>query len=192
MDHKVVFLQVTTITNLVGGKSLEFQEFKALSKRFREGSLSCAEYYNKCIGVVGEGAFFAFLPELLALLPDIKKQNVSSSTPMRLEIGRPTTAEVLVNCIPPHLQFPANQTIGAGLHNGVFYFRTSSPFTHPDTLALSCKEFPRVEFVAKFCSSQIFPNIQSHTLSTQTFPASAPETNAARRKEPPQLKFTLI
>ena len=69
-------MQVTTITNLVGGKSLEFQEFKALSKRFREGSVSCAEYYDKCLGVVGEGAFFAFLPELLALLPDIKKQIV--------------------------------------------------------------------------------------------------------------------
>ena len=76
---EMYLLQVTTITNLVGGKSLEFQEFKALSKRFREGSVSCAEYYDKCLGVVGETAFFAFLPELLALLPDIKKQIVSDS-----------------------------------------------------------------------------------------------------------------
>ena len=72
-------LQVTTITNLVGGKSLEFQEFKTISKQFRQGSLSCAEYYDKCLRVVGEDAFCAFLPELLALLPDIKKQNVSST-----------------------------------------------------------------------------------------------------------------
>jgi hypothetical protein len=71
---------VTTITGLVGGgKSVEFQEFKAISKLFRDGRMSCTDYYDNCLAMVGKEAFVNFLPELLALLPDIKKQNVSAN-----------------------------------------------------------------------------------------------------------------
>ncbi len=67
---------LSTLTGVLGGKSLEFQAFKSASKKFRAGETSTEEYYDTCLDAAGKDAFFAFLPELIALLPDIKKQNV--------------------------------------------------------------------------------------------------------------------
>jgi len=65
---------INTISTLLGGKSLEFKKFRELSVSFRAGSLAPSEYYQECSKLVSKKAFSEFFPELVALLPDIKKQ----------------------------------------------------------------------------------------------------------------------
>lgn len=67
---------LSTIMSLIGGKSLEFDRFKALSSRFRSGALSSNEYHAECIELIDNDTFEKFLPQLIALLPDIQKQKV--------------------------------------------------------------------------------------------------------------------
>merc|ERR1719370_2144805 len=65
---------ITTITGLIGGKSLEFKTFKEISGQFRRGQLTPDAYFSQCRGLVSKGHFDAFFPELLVLLPDIEMQ----------------------------------------------------------------------------------------------------------------------
>ena len=65
---------ITTITGLIGGKSLEFKTFKEISGQFRKGQLTPDAYFSQCRGLVSKGHFDAFFPELLVLLPDIEMQ----------------------------------------------------------------------------------------------------------------------
>jgi hypothetical protein len=51
------------------------QEFRLLSQMFREGNYFARSYYESCRGVLGE-KFDTLFPELIALLPDIEKQQV--------------------------------------------------------------------------------------------------------------------
>ena len=68
---------VETISNLVGGgKSDKFDQFKKISSSFRSGQISCEDYHRNCLELVGQKKFFEFFPELVYLLPDIKKQQV--------------------------------------------------------------------------------------------------------------------
>ena len=65
---------ITTITDMIGGKSLEFKTFKEISGRFRAGQMNSAEYYIQCKELMVQPQFSRVFPELLALLPDITKQ----------------------------------------------------------------------------------------------------------------------
>jgi len=65
---------ISTISSLIGGKSLEFGMFKDISGQFRGGKLSSDSYFSQCRELVVNTKFNKFFPELLALLPDIKKQ----------------------------------------------------------------------------------------------------------------------
>merc|ERR1712106_818387 len=65
---------ISTITSLIGGKSLEFGMFKDISGQFRAGKLSSDSYFSQCRELVVSHKFNKFFPELLVLLPDIKKQ----------------------------------------------------------------------------------------------------------------------
>jgi len=65
---------ITTITGLIGGKSLEFKTFKDISGQFRRGQLTPDAYFSQCRGLVSKGHFDTFFPELLVLLPDIGMQ----------------------------------------------------------------------------------------------------------------------
>ena len=67
---------ISTISSLIGGKSLEFGMFKDISGQFRGGKLSSDSYFSQCRELVVNTKFNKFFPELLALLPDIKKQQV--------------------------------------------------------------------------------------------------------------------
>ena len=67
---------ISTITSLIGGKSLEFGMFKDISGQFRAGKLSSDSYFSQCRELVVSHKFNKFFPELLVLLPDIKKQQV--------------------------------------------------------------------------------------------------------------------
>merc|ERR1719427_1355821 len=61
---------ITTITGLIGGKSLEFGMFKDISGQFRAGKLSSASYFFRCTELVENNKFNQFFPELVVLLPD--------------------------------------------------------------------------------------------------------------------------
>lgn len=51
-------------------------EFRTVSQLFRDGSCNANAYYGHCESVLGD-RFEAIFPELLALLPDIQKQQVN-------------------------------------------------------------------------------------------------------------------
>lgn len=55
-------------------ESNELKTFKFLSSLYRAGNCTAEEYYEKCKAALGNFAFQEVFPELLALLPDIKKQ----------------------------------------------------------------------------------------------------------------------
>jgi len=65
---------ISTIQNMIGGKSLEFKMFKDISGQFRSGSLSSDAYFTQCRDLVSKDKFNKFFPELVVLLPDIAKQ----------------------------------------------------------------------------------------------------------------------
>lgn len=62
------------ISKVLGAKSLEFKKFKDISSQYRAGGLDSQKYYDQCVALVTLEKFLKFFPELLALLPDIKKQ----------------------------------------------------------------------------------------------------------------------
>ncbi|CAN8003428.1 unnamed protein product [Ixodes hexagonus] len=63
------------LTERKGEENDLFAQFKSLSGAFRQGTLSAADYYARCIEVFGsEERFQVVFPELLFLLPDIRKQ----------------------------------------------------------------------------------------------------------------------
>uniref|UniRef100_A0A224YLW0 RING-type E3 ubiquitin transferase n=1 Tax=Rhipicephalus zambeziensis TaxID=60191 RepID=A0A224YLW0_9ACAR len=58
-----------------------FTTFKSLSGSFRQGVLSADEYFARCIELFGsEKEFMTIFPELLFLLPDIRKQQELMAT----------------------------------------------------------------------------------------------------------------
>lgn len=58
-----------------------FTKFKSLSGSFRQGVLTADEYFARCIELFGsEKEFIAVFPELLFLLPDIRKQQELMAT----------------------------------------------------------------------------------------------------------------
>ena len=65
---------ITTITDLIGGKSLEFKTFKEISGKYRAGQMDSNVYYVECKQLMNKKQFNAVFPELLSLLPDIGKQ----------------------------------------------------------------------------------------------------------------------
>ncbi len=69
---------LSTVVEMLGGKSLEFSQFKTASGQFRRGEMNSQDYYQQCLNILDERCFLKILPELIVLLPDINKQQVSS------------------------------------------------------------------------------------------------------------------
>ena len=57
-------------------KAPAVDEFRNVSKLFRSGLCNARAYYEHCEAVLGD-RFESIFPELLALLPDINKQQVT-------------------------------------------------------------------------------------------------------------------
>lgn len=55
-----------------------FNKFCQMSSKFRRGDVKAVDYYNHCKESVGAKAFGSVFPEILVLLPDIRKQQVRS------------------------------------------------------------------------------------------------------------------
>lgn len=51
-----------------------YDEFRTLSMEFKDSKISAADYYAKCLEILGEKDFFDIFPELICLLPIINKQ----------------------------------------------------------------------------------------------------------------------
>lgn len=54
------------------------EEFRQMSILFRQGQLSSAAYYKHCVELMGQKAFNECFPEMVVLLPEIERQQVSS------------------------------------------------------------------------------------------------------------------
>ena len=67
---------IQTITNECAGDKNKFELFKQLAQMLRNGELHGRDYYIQCSEVIGRTTFHRILPELLGLLPDIRKQQV--------------------------------------------------------------------------------------------------------------------
>lgn len=63
----------------------KFLEFKTLSGEFRKRDIDAEAYFNGCIDILGQDNFSVIFPELLALLPDIDKQQELLEVYMRKE-----------------------------------------------------------------------------------------------------------
>lgn len=69
--------------------SESMQEFRHVSQMFRDGNYFAKSYYETCKFVLGAG-FESIFPELLALLPDIQKQQVSATGNKLIVLGLTT------------------------------------------------------------------------------------------------------
>jgi len=66
---------IATVSKALGGKSVEFKNFRETSGKFRSGEIECDEYFAMCTKILQSKKIFAdCFPELLTLLPDIDKQ----------------------------------------------------------------------------------------------------------------------
>ena len=62
-----------------GAKSLEFNTFKSLSNQLRSGKMSAVKYLDECNNLLDSSKKFDdFIPEMIALLPNISKQTVNN------------------------------------------------------------------------------------------------------------------
>ncbi|XP_014207362.1 E3 ubiquitin-protein ligase ZNF598-like isoform X2 [Copidosoma floridanum] len=80
-------------------ESEELKAFRNLSGLYRTGACDAEEYYKRCRNVMGTSAFNRIFPELLSLLPDIKKQRELFEVHKR-ELGAGSTNKIsgLVDC----------------------------------------------------------------------------------------------
>ncbi|XP_054721111.1 E3 ubiquitin-protein ligase ZNF598-like [Uloborus diversus] len=65
---------IKRIYELSLGSEHLFNDFKAISGKFRQNRIDAAEYHSKCLQVLGEEGFLEIFPDLVSLLPDIGKQ----------------------------------------------------------------------------------------------------------------------
>ncbi|KAL3877270.1 hypothetical protein ACJMK2_035002 [Sinanodonta woodiana] len=76
---------ITEIKHSLDCDSSQFGEFKTFSAEFRRGDIHADEYYRRCESLLGKENFAHVFPELLALLPDIEKQNELLTVYMQME-----------------------------------------------------------------------------------------------------------
>lgn len=65
---------IKRIYEITDGDATRFNTFKVESGRFRHSTVTAAEYHAKCLEILGDVGFLEIFPELVSLLPDIKKQ----------------------------------------------------------------------------------------------------------------------
>lgn len=79
---------IKTIHDECKGDEDKFDCFKMLAGQLRSGDLSGHMYYEQCREVMGKAIFHKILPELLVLLPDIKKQQEVLAAYRKVDGGR--------------------------------------------------------------------------------------------------------
>ncbi|KAK3600899.1 hypothetical protein CHS0354_019252 [Potamilus streckersoni] len=76
---------ISEIKHSLDSDSSQFGEFKSFSADFRRGDMHAEEYYRRCESLLGKKKFALVFPELLALLPDIEKQQELLTVYMQME-----------------------------------------------------------------------------------------------------------
>lgn len=76
----------------------KIKEFRYVSGLFREGTCDAQEYYTHCREVMGVNAFENVFPELLALLPDIVKQQELFKVYKKEVCGKTKGLEMCATC----------------------------------------------------------------------------------------------
>lgn len=67
--------ELVTHFHSILNKSDVVEQFKQISQNFMMGTYNALPYYEHCVSALGD-KFDEIFPELLALLPDISKQQV--------------------------------------------------------------------------------------------------------------------
>lgn len=67
-------LLIGSIQSLCTEDAKQFADFKVVSGEFRRSEIDATKYYWKCQDILGKNNFEEIFPELMALLPDIEKQ----------------------------------------------------------------------------------------------------------------------
>jgi len=62
------------VRSSLGGDEGSYEMFKSVSSQYKKGELSSKDYYELCQDIFGISAFRIMFPELVVLLPEIKKQ----------------------------------------------------------------------------------------------------------------------
>ena len=75
----------------------KFAEFKTLSGEFRKRDVDAEAYFTGCEDILGKDNFALIFPELLALLPDIDKQNELLSVYMKREGMKKDSKDSVIN-----------------------------------------------------------------------------------------------
>lgn len=65
---------IASIQSMCVDDSSKFTDFKTISGEFRRSEIDASSYYRKCEETLGKKNFHQIFPELMALLPDIDKQ----------------------------------------------------------------------------------------------------------------------
>jgi len=103
--------RTASLVSFISGavKDGSFGEFRDLSEKFRAGNISASEYHSGCCDMMDSTAFLSIFPELIALLPDLPKQNqllkvhrdfLSKTQPAEKSRSWSTTPEDgLVSCV---------------------------------------------------------------------------------------------
>jgi hypothetical protein len=81
-------LLISTIRSFCDSDSMQFTDFKTLSGEFRRSDITAGQYYNRCCEILGKENFLDVFQELLALLPDIEKQQELLNVYMQSECMR--------------------------------------------------------------------------------------------------------
>ncbi|XP_011881652.1 PREDICTED: zinc finger protein 598 [Vollenhovia emeryi] len=76
----------------------KIEEFRYVSGLFRAGTCDAQEYYTHCREVMGANAFESVFPELLALLPDVAKQQELFKVHKREAGGKARGLEMCATC----------------------------------------------------------------------------------------------
>ncbi|KAK7113655.1 E3 ubiquitin-protein ligase ZNF598-like [Littorina saxatilis] len=86
---------VARVRELLEPKFAGFDQFRTMSADYRSGQMTAQAYHKKCQDLFGKERFLEVLPELVALLPDLKKQH---------ELAQAHKQDVLGICAPLDLQ----------------------------------------------------------------------------------------
>merc|ERR1712156_1285064 len=87
------------ISTFGGGKSLEFANFKKLSNQFKENQINSDRYVKDCSEILDDSnKMNNFMPELIALLPNIPKQKALIETFLK-HFPQSTVSSQLDSCL---------------------------------------------------------------------------------------------
>uniref|UniRef100_T1IS92 RING-type E3 ubiquitin transferase n=1 Tax=Strigamia maritima TaxID=126957 RepID=T1IS92_STRMM len=100
---------IKKIQVMFNNSAASFGDFKTLSGQFRQNEITADYYYEQCMTLLGNSDFSQVFPELLVLLPDIRKQQELLLVNKRLQKNSKSDVEKKVNVCSACQQVLAKQ-----------------------------------------------------------------------------------